>query len=196
MTQEIVQDTDFSAVEDAIELWAATGSVLPQLQDKDNNDLSKVSWEGYEFERKRPYGVLSIVSDMSPGSPCTTKGLVEGFYQTVQTYIFNWNVQIAFFQDSYDDDGIAIRATARKYAKNLQDNYRMPPIASILQDQNIAFQPLSRTIQPGVLPDVDGDKYIHQAIIEFHFQGINQITLKDSDYFTSIENPDVTLSGE
>lgn len=199
MTQTIVQDTDFSAIEDAIELWASKGSLLFDLspiEDNDGNEWSRVNWEGFDFKRARPQCVLSIVSDRSPGSPCTEKALVSGFYQTIQTYIFDWNVQIAFFQDAYDDDGIAIRTTARHYARNLVDNYRMPPIASILQDQGIAFQPISRTIQPGVLPNVDGDKYIHQAIIEFHFQGINQITLKDSDYFTQIDTPEVTLFGE
>lgn len=199
MTQEIVQDTDFSAIEDAIELWAATGSLLgdlPPIEDKGGDQWSRVNWEGFDFKRARPQCVLSIVSDASPGKPCKEKGLVGGFYQTIKTYIFDWNVQIAFFQDAYDKDGIAIRTTARQYAKNLVDNYEMPPIAKILQDQGIAFQPLSRTIRPGGLPDSDSDKYIHQATIEFHFQGINQLTLKDSDYFTSIDNPVVTYSGE
>lgn len=200
MTQEIVQVTDFSAIEDAIELWALTGSALPQLQDDTGNDLSKVSWEGFSFERKRPYGVLSIVSDLSPGRPCTEQSKInEAGTDKIQTTfksLFKWNVQIAFYQDSYDEDGNAIRTTARQYAKNLVDRYTLPPIKSILQSKNIAFHPLSRNIRGNVLDNTDDDKYIHQAIVEFRFSGINEIALKDSDFFETINDPAVTLHGE
>ena len=200
MTQEIVQVTNFEAIENAIELWAATGSALPQLQDDKGNDLSKVSWSGFEFERKRPYGVLSIVSDLSPGRACTSQEMINESgtdkIQTTYKYSYKWNVQIAFYQDSYDSDGNAIRTTARQYAKNLVDRYQLAPIRKILTDESIGFQPLARNIQGDVLPNTDDDKYIHQAIVEFRFNGINEIALKDSDFFTSVDDPTVTLSGE
>ena len=196
MATEIEQVTDFTAIEDAIELWTLTGSALPQADGED----SPVSWEGFNFKRDRPYGVLSIVSDLSPGRPDTEQSKInEAGTDKIQTNyksLFKWNVQIAFYQDSYDTDGNAIRTTARQYAKNLVDRYSLPPIATILQDQNIAFHPLSRNIRGDVLPNTDDDKYIHQAIIEFRFSGINEINLKDSDYFTNVSDPTVTLSGD
>jgi len=196
MTQEIEQVTDFTAIEDAIELWALTGSALPQVTGEDQ----KVLWQGFEFERQRPYATLSIVSDLSPGRACTTQSKINEAgidkIQTTYNYLFKWNVQVAFYQDSYDEDGNAIRVTARQYAKNLVDRYQLAPIRKILTDESIAFHPLSRTIQGNVLPNSDDDKYIHQAIIEFRFSGINTINLKDSDFFTTIDDPTVTLSGD
>lgn len=200
MTQEIVQVTDFTAIEDAIELWSETGSALPQLQDEKDNDLPKVSWSGFTIERKRPYATLSIVSDLSPGQSCTNQeSITEATIDKIQTTykkIWKWNVQISFFQDSYDSDGNAIRTTARQYAKNLQDRYDIPPVRNILTDAGISFQPLNRTIQGNVLPNTDDDKYIHQATIEFRFSGVNEIQLKDSDFFTSVDDPTVTLAGD
>ncbi len=203
MTQEIEQVTDFSAIEDAIELWVSTGSTLAELdpiEDDKGNFWSRVNWSGFEFERKRPYAVISIVSDLSPGQSCVSQKMItESSVDKVQTSyskVWRWSVQISCFQDSYDDDGNAIRDTARQYAKNLVDRYDIAPVRDILADLSIAFHPLNKNIRGIVLPNTDDDKYIHQATIEFHFSGINGIALKDTDFFETIDDPTVTFTGD
>jgi len=204
MTQEIIQITDFQAIEDAIELWAATGSDLPQLQDAKKVDVPKVFWAGFDFDRKRPYGLLTIVSDLSPGQSCTDQEMVTvgaiTSLQTVYSKLYVWNVQVQFFQDAYDINGDPIRVTARQYAKNLIDRYDIPPIRNILLAESIAFHPLGKNIRGDIADSQDEDKYIHQASVEFRFSGVNNIALRDTDYFTSItspteENGGITLSG-
>ncbi len=189
MTQTIEQVTDFSDIEDAIESWAAIGSGLPQLQDKDGFDLPKMHWAGYDIQRKRPYGLIQIINDRSPGSSSKTRGLVNGEYVTTFSKAFVWICQFTFFQDSYDEDGAAIRETAEKYAKSLADSYDLPPVSSILTSAGIGFNPASRNIAGDALPDTDDDKYIHRASIDFMFNGINTKQVSDTDYFTAIAPP-------
>ncbi len=203
MTQEIEQITDFEAIEDAIELWVSTGSTLGELdpiEDDNGNFWSRVNWQGFQFDRKRPYATLSIVSDLSPGQSCVSQEMIiESSVDKIQTTyskLWKWNVQVSFFQDSYDEDGNAIRDTARQYAKNLVDRYDIAPVKDILSDLSIAFHPLNKNIQGIVLPNTDEDKYIHQASIEFRFSGINEIALKDTDFFETIDDPTVTLTGD
>lgn len=193
MTQTIDQVTDFSAIEDAIELWAATGSGLPQLQDDDAFDLPKMHWAGYDIQRKRPYGLIQIIADRSPGGSCKTRGLVSGEYVTTFSKAFNWICQITFFQDSYDDDGAAIRETAQKYAKSLVDSYDLPPVSNILISAGIGFNPVNRNITGDVLPNTDDDKYIHRASVDVMFNGINTKQVRDTDYFTDIADPFIDM---
>jgi len=200
MTQEIEQITDFHEIEDAIELWAATGSALPQMYDKDKEESPKVMWQGFDFIRKRPYGTLSIVSDLSPGrsgkiqDTITEDGVVK--IRTRYGKLFKWNVQFSVFQDSYDGNGNSIRETAREYAKNLADRYDIPSLQAILRNAGIVIQPIDRNVRPGLQPSVDDDKYIHDASVEFQFSGTNVFDVKDSDYFITIEEPTVTLHGD
>lgn len=196
MTQTIEQVTDFSDVEDAIELWAAVGSRLPQLKDEKRHNLPKVYWEGYDNKRKRPYGLIQIIADKSPGGSSISRELVGSEYVTIFSKSFVWICQIQFFQDSFDQSGISIRETAKRYAKNLADSYDLPPISKILTSKEIGFNPVNRNIIGDVLPDTDDDKYIHQASIDFMFNGINTIKVKDTDYFTEIASPNITYSGD
>jgi hypothetical protein len=185
--------TDFSLVEDTIADWVEAASVLPEIEDG-----SKTYWGGFDFERKRPYATLNIVTQSSTGKPWAERSTVGGNLQTILFAPFTWSVDINFYVDSYNDgdeeDGTAIRKTARHYAQRLQNRAFLEDNRNILDAENIAYAQLGQTITG--LNIQDEDKYIQQASTEFRFNGIAQTKITDSDYFKTINDPTITLSGE
>ncbi|MBU2648516.1 hypothetical protein KKI24_27665 [bacterium] len=198
MTQTIEQITDFSTIEDAIEAWVLSASGLSSLtatKDSKGNTIPKVRWAGFDLPRKRPYAVITIVSQPSQGHPWSSRVKTDDYVEKTYSHPFAWNTQISFFTDSYDENGAAIRATAYRFAQNTLNRAFLVPAKSLLDAVNIAYAPMSQNIQPGVLEGVDSDKYIHQASVEFTFSGIAQTKLKDTDWFETITVPTEANSG-
>ena len=193
MTTEIVSQTDLSTVEDTIESWIIAASVLPDVLDDDGEILPKVRWQGLNLPRKRPYASVNVVSQLNPGQTDESQELINESgtdkYQTTLKELSKWNVQITFYSDSYDDEGVPIRTVARHYAQRLVNNWKTQPISNILDAQNITVAPLNENIIGNILPDTDDDKYIQQASIEYRFSFINRTDLKDTDFFTTITTP-------
>lgn len=181
--REIEQITDFAAVEDAIEAFVSAGS-----------GIERVYWAGYEFERIRPCAVIKNVSQLTTGHPWTrfsrvTENLVQK-RKNVYYQPFEWKTQVTFFTDAYEASGnkrTAIRKTAYRYAQDLLNRAFLEPVVELLGD--IAHNPVSQNIIPNVLPQVDDDKYIHQAAVEFVFAGVAATAVKDSDRFETITVP-------
>jgi|GEM_PF-4593363 len=195
MTREIVQETDFTAIEDAIEAFILAASGLP-------TDKTRVFWSGNDFQRERPYAVLSQLPQSSTGHPWSRfERVIEATVQKRKnTYYqpFQWNTQVKFLTDSFTSDGrkkTPVRMVAYRYAQNTLNRAFLPPIKEILEAQEIAYNPVSENIMPGVLPMMDDDKYIHQATIEFVFSGLAKTAVKDSDYFETIEDPTFNFEG-
>jgi len=196
MTVEIVQETDFSLIEDAIEDFILSGSGLP-------TDIQRVFWSGNDFDRKKPYAVIAPISQPTQGHPWkrferVTESTVQKRKNTYHQP-FQWNVQIKFLTDSYEVDGRnknPIRMVAYRYAQNLLNRAFLPPVKQILEALEIAYNPTSEVITPNVLPLMDDDKYIHQAIVEFAFSGMAKTATKDTDYFTTIKDPTLYIEGE
>lgn len=193
MTTIITSNTNLSVIEDTIEAWIIAASVLPDVLDEDSNVLPKVRWSGYDTERKRPYASVDIISQVSPGQPDETNALFDDAgtdkYKSTFDELTIWGVQISFFSDSIDSDGAAIRTVARHYAQRLVNNWKTLPIRNILDAQGIAVHPINETIRGNILPAVDDDKYIQQAIVEYQFSFIDQTDVVDTDYFLSITTP-------
>lgn len=199
MTTEIVSQTNLNTIEDTIESWIIAASAIPSVQDEDGNDLPRVRWQGYDLGRKRPFASVNVVSQLNPGQPDKTQILVNESgtdkYKTTYKELSKWNIQITFYSDSYDEDGAPIRTVARHYAQRLVNNWKTPPVASLLDAQGITVHPLNENITGNILPDVDDDKYIQQATIEYRFSFINQTDLKDTDFFTTITAPTESNGG-
>lgn len=185
MTVQIVQITDFSAIEDAIATWFKTGTGLPN----DSKGGRAIYWEGSRFKRERPYGLMTPISQPTPGQPWGSKGLNGSTYDTIYYQPFRWNIQFSVYVDSYDSDGKKIRVTAYRYMQNLINRSFIPSVKNILSAVNLSFNPQTETIQPNVITASDDDKYIQQATLEYMFSGIAVTTEKDTDYFTSITTP-------
>jgi len=198
MTVTIEQITDFRAIEDAIATWAKTASALPNYATStlpsDKKHLSggrAIYWEGSEFDRVRPYILLTKISQPTQGQPWFRKNYnsVTDNYETTYFQPFKWSVQISCFVDSYDQNHKKIRVSADSYIQNIINRSYIQSVNNILEAADIAFHPLGQTIRPNVLSSVDDDKYINQATIEYLFSGIVQTVEKDTDYFTSITPP-------
>ena len=185
--------TDFIAVEDAIADWVESASNLPEIEGG-----SKTYWAGFDFERKRPYATLNIVTQSTTGKPWTTRSTVNGKLQAILFAPFKWNVDINFFTNTYNDDdegdGSPIRETARHYAQRLQNRAYLEDNKNILDAENIAYAQLGQTVTG--INIQDDDKQIKQASVEFSFNGIAQTKITDTDYFNTIEDPTTTYSVE
>jgi hypothetical protein len=192
MTQEIVQVTDFSALEDAIETWAVLGSGIPLIQ-KDSIDQPQAHWEGFDLDRVRPYIGISSLPQPTQGQPWIAKSkITEDTVEKILTRYFQpfkWNISFTFYTDAYDEDGATIRQQAKFYAQQLVNRAYIEPVKTILDLQKISFNPLNQTPIPGINANEDGDKYIHQATIDYRFEGIAETALKDTSFFTSIGVP-------
>jgi hypothetical protein len=193
MTVTIISNTNLSIIEDTIESWIVAASVLPDVLDSDGNILPKVRREGYGMERKRPYASMDIISQVSPGQPDETKVLFNDAgtdkYKSTFDELTVWTTQISFFSDSFNEDGSAVSSVARHYAQRLVNNWKTQPIRNILDAQGIAVHPINETIRGNILPAVDDDKYIQQAIVEYQFSFVDQTDVVDTDYFLSIVTP-------
>ena len=192
MTTEIVQITDFPALEDAIEAWAILGSGLP-LTTIDGIDQPQAHWEGFSLDRKRPYVLINSLPQPTQGQPWTvlTKINESGAdkLQRIYNHPFKWNISFTFYTDAYDENGAVIRQQAKFYAQQLVNRAYLAPVKSLLDAESISFNPLNQTPVPGVIEATDEDKYIHQATIDYRFEGIAQTTLKDTDFFETITTP-------
>lgn len=190
MTQTIEQITDFSAIEDAIESWLETASGLGDLtaaKDDKGNSLPMVRWAGYNLPRKRPYALITIISQPSQGQPWSTQAKTTSYMETTYYQPFRWNCQISLYTDSYDEDGAANRTTAYRLAQNVLNRAFLIPVKRVLDNVGIAYNPTSQNISPGVLQEED--KWLQEARIEFSFWGVAETKLKDSDWFESITVP-------
>ena len=192
MTVEISRVTDLTAIETAIENWAINASGLP-----DNGQIL-ATWAGYDTDRVRPYVSLDFVSMPKTGRACISQSKInEGGTDKIQTLISsgrNWNIQMTFFTDAYDLDGIAVTERAQYYALNLLDRAYLVQNKDILDAVNIGYRQLSETILPRIDLQDDADKAIHAAAIEFSFNIIVDTANKDSDFFTSIDTPTLDLT--
>lgn len=187
MTQTITQLTDFTKVEDAIEKWVQDGSGIPT-----------VFWAGFGNPRSRPYSILNVITQSTPGQPWTSKETIgespNKIIQTTYYQPFNWVVQVDFYVDSFDEQGKAIRQQARFYAQQLKNRAYMPQIKKILDNEKIAFHPVRQNVGGSIDCNSDDDKYIQQAIIEFAFSGVVETVLSDTDYFETITTPTVNYN--
>jgi len=193
MTVTIDDLTDFSAVEDAIADFVDEASQLPEIEGR-----TKTSWVGFDFEIQRPYATLGIVTQKTVGKPWAVRAnLTEGggiVKQTILNHPFEWSVDVTFYTDSYDEDGAAIRETARTYAQRVANRAMLPQVRAILAEQDIAFGQMGTIVGGAAIQEVD--QFIQQATIEINFRGIAQTEITDTDYFTSVDTPTITLSGE
>lgn len=186
MTVQIEQITDFTAIEDAIESWIATAADFPIPEvDEDAN----IHWAGYDIDRVRPYILITPISQPSQGQPWSPKELVGQSFQTTYFQPFKWNIQFTAYTDTYDTDGVAIRVTAYRYMQNVINRAYIQSLKNILEAAGINALPQTQNVIPNVLPNIDDDKYIHQATIEYMFSGIVETLESDTDYFTSITAP-------
>lgn len=185
--------TDFSDIEDKIADWVDSASDLPEIP-----GFPKTYWGGFDFERKRPYATLNIVSQSTTGKPWAERSTVSGNLQTILFAPFTWNVDINFFTNAYNDgdeeDGSAIRETARHFAQRLQNRAFLDDNKNILDAVNIAYAQLGQTVTG--LNSPDDDKQIKQASVEFSFNGIAQTKITDTDFFETVTDPTITLSIE
>ena len=193
MTITINDLTDFTLVEDAIADFVEEISQLPEIEGR-----TKTSWSGFDFARVRPYATLEIVTQRTVGKPWTRRAdLGTGndiIKQKILYHPYHWSVDITFYTDAYDDDGVAIRETARFYAQRMQNRAFIPSVRSFLDAQNIAYGQVGSVMSGSV--GQEEDQFIHQASIEFRFSGIAQTEITDTDFFTSVTDPTITLSGE
>ncbi len=177
MTQEIIQITDFSAIEDAIESWVILGSGLPVTQ-IDSINQPQAHWEGFSLNRVRPFVSINSLAQPTMGQPWKTLERVNESGTDKLSYIYNqpfkWNISFTFYTDSYDENGAAIRQQAKFYAQQLVNRAYLPPVRALLSAQKMSFNPINQTPVPGVMPNTDDDKYIHQATIDYRFEGIAQ----------------------
>ena len=180
MATEIAQVTDFSAVENAIADWVESVSALPKLKGS-----PKTTWAGFDIKRKRPFALVRVISQRVPAQPWTSKEMVveNGIDKYVTTYYepWEWMVSATFFSDSYTKAGKPIRENARHYAQQAVNRSKFPTNQTILRE---------------IQTNTDSDKYIHQATVDFMFSGIAVTDVKDSDFFTSVTEPELILSGE
>ncbi len=191
MTRTITDLTDFTEVEDTIADWVEECSQLPLIKGQ-----SKTYWQGFDFERKRPYATLNIITQKTGGEPWTLKeDVTEGNVDKKQVTIYQpfvWSVDINFFTDSYTEDGDAIRETARRYAQRLQNRAFLDDNKRILQLINVSYAQLGQT---GTGTSIqDEDKYIQQSGVEFRFNGIARTKITDTDFFETIADPTINLS--
>lgn len=200
MTIEIEQVTDFTAIEDAIADWIKAASGLPDYatatlpSDKSYLDGGRaIYWEGSEFERIRPYILITPISQPTQGQPWERKELINDAgtdkWQTTYLQPFKWTVQFTAYVDTYDTTHRKIRTTAYRYMQNVINRSFIPSVANILEAEEIAFHPMGQTIVPNVLAATDDDKYIQQASLEYVFSGVAQTKEKDTDFFTSVTTP-------
>ena len=187
MTVEIEQLTDFTAIEDAIEAWIKAAS-----------GINTVYWEGYSFERERPYILITPISQPTPGQAWSRKNSITESgvekWQTKYYQPFRWSVQFTAYVDAYDARGNEIRMTAYRYMQNVINRAYIPSVRDLINNAGIASHPQTQTITPNVLPNVDPDKYIHRATLEYLFSGIVETLEKDTDFFTSVELPTINLA--
>ncbi len=192
MTQEIVQITDFPVLEDAIESWAILGSGIP-VTTINGVPEPQAHWEGFDLKRKRPYVGINSLPQPTQGQPWIEKSTItEATVDKILTRYFQpfkWNISFTFYTDAYDEDGATIRQQAKFYAQQLVNRAYLEPVKALLDAQKLSFNPLNQTPIPGINPNVDGDKYIHQATIDYRFEGIAETDLKDTSFFTSIGIP-------
>ena len=185
--------TDLTDIEDKIADWVEAASNLPLIEGQ-----SRTYWAGFDFERKRPYATLGIVTQSTTGKPWEERSTVNGELQTILFAPFAWSVDINFFTDSYNEgdegDGSVIRETARHFAQRLQNRAFLEDNKNILDAVNIAYAQLGQTVS-GLNAD-DEDKRIQQASVEFRFNGIAQTKIVETDFFDTVTTPDTTLSGE
>lgn len=197
MTQEIVQITDFPAIEDAIEAWAILGSGIP-LTTINGVDEPQAHWEGFSLNRVRPYILINSLPQPTQGQPWITRSMITESgtekIQKIYNHPFKWNTSFTFYTDAYDSDGVVIRQQAKFYAQQLVNRAYLEPVKSLLDAQKVSFNPINQTPIPGVIPNVDEDKYIHQATIDYRFEGVAQTALKDTDFFEEIADPTLTLA--
>ncbi len=188
MTTTINQVTDFTAIEDAIEAWVVSASGFPTYDDRPS-----AFWAGFDYKRERPRIVITPISQPTQGHPWSESGyeLATDSYKTTYYHPFNWSIQFTAYTDSYDSDGIPIRMTAYRYMQNVLNRSFMPSVQNILNDGTIkiASNPRSETVLPNVLAQLDDDKYIHQASIEYIFSGVVQTEELDTDYFETVTSP-------
>jgi len=193
MTTTITDLTDLAEIEDSIALWVEAASTLPTVVGQ-----AKAYWAGFDFERKRPYATLGIVSQTTLGKPWSEITTVSMEMQTILFAPFAWSVDINFYTDSYndgdDDDGTVIRLTARHFAQRLQNRAFLTENKNILDAVNIAYAQLGQTVS-GSGAD-DEDKRIQKASVEFRFNGIIQTKIIETDFFDTVTTPTTTLSGE
>ena len=119
MTIEVTRETDLSAIETAIESWVISASGLP------DNGQVQATWSGYDTDRVKPYVSMNFVSMPSMGKPCISQSKInEAGTDKIQTLYSNsddWNIQMTFYTDAYDSDGIAITERAQYYALNMKE---------------------------------------------------------------------------
>ncbi|MCK5601211.1 hypothetical protein KAR91_05060 [Candidatus Pacearchaeota archaeon] len=192
MTIEISRETDLSAIETAIENWVISASGIP------NNGQIQATWAGYDTERIRPYVSMNFVSMPSMGRPCISQSKInEGGTDKIKTLYSNsddWNIQMTFYTDAYDSDGEAVTERAQYYALNMKHRAFIPQNISILGSANIGYNKQSFSILPLVDLNTDEDKAIHQAAAEVSLNIVVDTASKDSDFFTTIDEPTLNLT--
>lgn len=193
MTRTIEDLTDFTDIEDKIADWVDSASDLPEVP-----GFPRSYWGGFDFERKRPYATLNIVSQSTTGKPWAKRSTVSGNIQTILYAPFTWNVDINFFVSAYNDsdeeDGSVIRMTARHYAQRLQNRAFLEENKNILDAVNVAYAQLGQTVTG--INSIEDDKVVKQASVEFSFNGIAQTKITDTDWFATVKDPTITLIEE
>ena len=193
MTITITDLTDFSLVEDAIADFVDEVSQLPVIAGR-----TKTSWSGFDFERVRPYATLEVVTQQTVGKPWSSRESVPSGDDVIREqtlyHPFHWSVDITFYTDAYDDDSVAIRETARFYAQRMQNRSLIPSLRSALDEQEIKYGQIGSVVSGTAAQEED--QFIHQASVEFRFSGIAQTKIADTDYFETVSDPTITLSGE
>jgi hypothetical protein len=147
--------------------------------------------EGYEYKRERPRAVLSIVNSTRDGKSWVKKikGLnIERTYKKSAKV----NIDIDFYTETYDEDGVAIKSNSKEYAKKLIDNMEIGLNKEPLENLGLKNVLANQTVVNESL--IEDDKFIKMSSVELSFNYFHAFKLIDTDKITTIESPEIVIS--
>lgn len=180
--------TDFSKIEDVIAKFIETASGLPEIIGQ-----SRTYWSGFDFARLRPYAVINPISQFTTGQPWIKREFVNDNFEYILSHPYILTYQASFYTDNYNPETReVIREDAKRYAQRLAN--RASVHIDILAKEEVVYIPENKSVNAFSLEE--DDKYLKQANIELKFSGIAKTKITESDYFETIENPEIIYSGE